>query len=158
MDNLEQKADSLETVSKGNLLRELARIQDVMERWAEGDEKQKEDEGYITNFNAFAKQRVAIIRKLKLIGFNFDEDKLALMVAVSTPVKNKNGKPFRPYRLAESIDRKLSNALLKFPIGEETARHWLLFVRTVKSSLDIVEKAANFFMPKREKDELKQDS
>jgi hypothetical protein len=46
------------------------------------------------------------------------------------------------YKLAEGVDQAINNALDNYPITSTNARQWLLFARTLKTSLDIIESKA----------------
>ena len=42
------------------------------------------------------------------------------------------------YEEAEVIDRQINKLVEKFPITRENAREWMIFCRTVSSTLDIL--------------------
>ena len=48
----------------------------------------------------------------------------------------------RPYDEARQIDEKISDLIEMFPI-ESCPKDWMLFCRTVRSTLDIIDKSAN---------------
>ena len=47
----------------------------------------------------------------------------------------------RPYDEARQIDEKISDLIEMFPI-EKSPKEWMLFCRTVKSTLDIIDNSA----------------
>ena len=45
---------------------------------------------------------------------------------------------FDPYRAADGIDTKLNILIQRYPITIETKNQWLLFIRTLESSLTVI--------------------
>ncbi len=49
---------------------------------------------------------------------------------------------FDPYKVAEEFDKKLNKLLEREPITTNNALDWLLLIRTIDSSLNILEELA----------------
>jgi len=53
---------------------------------------------------------------------------------------NKNGKKFDGYEKAKEFDKRMGILLENNPITEENAKEWWKFARTIKSSMEIIER------------------